>query len=146
MEAGKCGRDGHADESFRGGLSSTNSRGRALEVIENTQRRLVKNATCLSQCNRPRGATNQFCAEFIFKGGDLFADGRLTNSTFFRDSGETPFFNYTYEHLHSIQSVHTASLFFYGMDSMRRITILPHYHQILKNTDQRSSLAGAMHS
>jgi len=25
---------------------------------------------------------NQFCAELVFKGGDLLADGRLTNSTF----------------------------------------------------------------
>jgi hypothetical protein len=34
---------------------------------------------------------NQLGAEFIFESGDLFADGRLTNSTFLRDSGEAPF-------------------------------------------------------
>ena len=51
---------------------------------------------------------NKFGAELIFKGGDLFADGRLTNSTFLCDSGEAPFFNYSDEHLHCIQFVHTS--------------------------------------
>ena len=51
---------------------------------------------------------NQFGAELIFKGGDLFADGRLTNSTFLCDSGEAPFFNHSDEHLHCIEFVHTS--------------------------------------
>jgi hypothetical protein len=38
-----------------------------------------KVATCLCQCNRTRGAVNKFGAELVLKGGDLFADGRLTN-------------------------------------------------------------------
>ena len=49
---------------------------------------------------------NQLGAELIFKGGDLFADGRLTNSTFLCDSGEAPFFNYPHENLHCIEFVH----------------------------------------
>jgi hypothetical protein len=51
---------------------------------------------------------NQFGAELIFKGGDLFADGRLTDSTFFRDSGEAAFFRYSDEHLHCIEFVHDS--------------------------------------
>jgi len=35
-----------------------------------------------------RGAVNQFGAEFILEGRDLFADGWLTNSTFLGDGGE----------------------------------------------------------
>jgi hypothetical protein len=50
---------------------------------------------------------NQFCAEFVFKGGDLLADGRLTDSTFLCDSGEAPFFNHSDENLHCIESIHT---------------------------------------
>jgi hypothetical protein len=48
---------------------------------------------------------NQLGAEFIFKGGDLFADGRLTNSTLLCDSGEALFFNYRDENLHCIEFV-----------------------------------------
>jgi hypothetical protein len=34
---------------------------------------------------------NQLGAELIFKGGDLFTDGRLTDSTFLCDSEKLPF-------------------------------------------------------
>jgi hypothetical protein len=50
---------------------------------------------------------NQFGAELIFKGGDLLADARSTNSTFLCDSREASFFNYSDEHLHCIEFVHT---------------------------------------
>ena len=76
--------------------------------VEDVQCRVVKVATCLSQCNGTRGAVNEFSAEFILKGRDLFADGGLTNSTFLGDRGETPFFNDSDEHLHCIQFVHTS--------------------------------------
>jgi len=49
---------------------------------------------------------NEFGAELIFKGGNLFAHSRLTDSTFLCDSGEAPFFNYSNEHLHCIEFVH----------------------------------------
>src|SRR3984893_3114244 len=78
-----------------------------FKVVENAQRRVVKFAACLSQCDGTRGAVNEFGAEFIFKGGDLFAHSRLTNSTFLCDSGEAPFFNYSDEHLHCIEFVHS---------------------------------------
>jgi hypothetical protein len=35
-------------------------------------------------------------------------NSRLTNSTFFRDSGEAPLFDYSDEHLHRIEFVHIA--------------------------------------
>jgi hypothetical protein len=50
---------------------------------------------------------NEFGAELILKGGDLLADGRLTNSTFLCDRGEAPFFNYSDENLQGIEFVHT---------------------------------------
>jgi hypothetical protein len=49
---------------------------------------------------------NQFGAELIFKGGDLLADGGLTNATFLCDRGEAPFFNYSDENLQRIEFVH----------------------------------------
>src|SRR5207249_5537936 len=82
-------------------------RSRVFEVVENAQSRLVKVATWISQCNGARGAVNQFCAELVFKGGDLLADGRLTNSTFLCDRGEAPFFNHSDENLHCIEFIHT---------------------------------------
>src|ERR1700730_1162355 len=108
MKASKRGRNGHTNEAFWGGLAATDSRSRIFDVIEDVQCRLVKVATCLSECNRTRGAVNEFSAEFILKGRDLFADGGLTNSTFLGDRGETPFFNDSDEHLHCIQFVHTS--------------------------------------
>jgi len=42
---------------------------------------------------------NEFSAEFILEGRDLFADSRLTNSTFLGDRGEIPFFNDSEERL-----------------------------------------------
>jgi hypothetical protein len=87
-------------------LASADSRCRVFQFLEDAQSRLVKVSTCLSHCRRTRGAVNQLGAEFIFKGGDLFADGRLTNSTFLCDSGEAPFFNYPHEDLHCIEFVH----------------------------------------
>ena len=95
MEASKGRSNGHTNEAFRFSLSSTDSR--VFNVVENAQGRLVKVATCLSQCNGTRGAVNKLGAEFIFKGAHLFADGSLTNSTFLCDSGEAPFFNYSDE-------------------------------------------------
>ena len=53
---------------------------------------------------------NKLGAELMFKGGDLFAHSRLTNSTLLCDSGEAPFFNYSDEHLHCIEFVHKASV------------------------------------
>jgi len=78
-----------------------------FQVVENAHRRVVKFAACLSQCDGTRGAMNEFGAEVIFKGGDLFAHSGLTNPAFLRDSGETPFFNYSYEYLHCIEFVHS---------------------------------------
>src|ERR1700731_4132183 len=106
MEAGKRGRNGHTNEAFRCRLASTDSRSRVFKVVDNSQSRIVKVATCLSQCNGTRGAVNELSAELILKGGDLFADGRLTNSTFLCDSGEAPFFSYADENLHCIEFVH----------------------------------------
>jgi hypothetical protein len=80
------------------------------------QSRLVKVAACLSQSNGTRGTVNQLSAKFLFKGGDLFADGWLTNSAFFRDSGEAPLLNDPDERLHRIQSVHKTSPFPFGID------------------------------
>src|SRR5882724_10366961 len=57
---------------------------------------------------------NEFGAELIFKGRDLLTDSGLTNPTFFRDSGETPFFDNSDEYLHRIEFVHIASLFLWG--------------------------------
>src|SRR6266403_4016340 len=108
MEAGERRRNGHTNEAFRCSLAAANSRSRVFDVVENAQSRLVKVATWISQCNRARGAVNKFCAELIFKGGDLLADGRLTNSTFLCDSRETPFFNYSDEYRHCIDFVHTS--------------------------------------
>ncbi len=51
---------------------------------------------------------NQFGPELIFKRRDLFADGRLPNSTFLRHGGEAPFFNDPDEHLHCIKFVHSC--------------------------------------
>ncbi len=51
---------------------------------------------------------NEFGADLIFKGGDLFADSGLTNPAFLCDSGEAPFFNYSDEHLHCIEFVHSG--------------------------------------
>jgi hypothetical protein len=51
---------------------------------------------------------NKLGAEIFFEGGDLFADRGLTNSTFSRDSGKVPFFDYSDEHLHRIQFVHDS--------------------------------------
>src|SRR6202049_1194458 len=107
MEAGKRGRNGHTNEAFRCRLASTDSRSRVFKVVDNSQSRIVKVATGLSQCNGTRGAVNELSAELILKGGDLFADGRLTNSTFLCDSGEAPFFYHSDENLHCIESIHT---------------------------------------
>ncbi len=49
---------------------------------------------------------NQLGAEFVLEHGDLFSDGRLTNSTFLCDSGEAPSFNYPHENLQCIEFVH----------------------------------------
>src|SRR5437899_2915135 len=127
MEAGKRRRNGHTNQAFRCSLAAANSRGRVFEVVENAQSRLVKVATWISQCNGARGAVNQFCAELVFKGGDLLADGRLTNSTFLCDRGEAPFFNHSDENLHCVEFIHTTSLFLYGMDAARGIGIQPHH-------------------
>jgi hypothetical protein len=51
---------------------------------------------------------DQVGAELIFECGDLFADGRLTNSTFFRDREKAPFFNYSDEYLHCTEFVHAS--------------------------------------
>src|SRR5712675_2917791 len=125
MEASKRGRNGHTNEAFRCSLAPTNSRSRVFKVVDNVQSRLVKVATCLSQCNGTRGAVNKFGAELIFEVGDLFADRRLTNSTLLGDSGEAPFFNHSDEHLHCIEFVHSSLLFLCGLDSVRGIAILP---------------------
>src|ERR1700722_19668395 len=53
-----------------------------------------------------RSAVNQLGPELILEGGDLFADGRLTDSPFLRDRGEAPFLNYSNENLHCIEFVH----------------------------------------
>jgi hypothetical protein len=58
---------------------------------------------------------NKLGAELMFKGGDVFADGRLTHSTLPRGSGEALFFDHSDEYLHRIEPVHTAFLFLYGM-------------------------------
>ena len=50
---------------------------------------------------------NKFRAELIFKGGDLLADGGLTNSAFLCDRREAPFLNYADEHLHCVEFVHS---------------------------------------
>jgi hypothetical protein len=107
MWRGKRGRNGHTNEAFRCSLASANSSSRVFEGVENAQSRLVKVGTWISQCNGARGAVNQFCAELIFKSGDLLADGRLTDSTFLCDRREAPLFNYSDEHLHCIEFVHT---------------------------------------
>jgi hypothetical protein len=69
---------------------------------------------------------NQFGAELVFEGGDLFADGRLTDATFFRDSRKAPFFDYPDEHLHCVEFVHTNlpiplwnGLYFFGIGFTR---------------------------
>lgn len=49
---------------------------------------------------------NKFGAELILKGCDLFTDSGLANPTFFRDSGEAPFFDDSDEYLHRIEFVH----------------------------------------
>src|SRR6266403_1000192 len=108
MKAGKRGGNGHTNDAFRCSLASPDSRSRVFKVVENAQSRLVKVATCFSQGNRTRAAVKKFGAELIFKGGDLFADSRLADSTFLRDSGEAAFFNYPDEHVHCIESVHTS--------------------------------------
>src|SRR5258708_39089928 len=77
-----------------------------MKVEENAQRRLEEVTTRLSQCDGTGGAVNEFRTELIFKGGGLFAHSRLTNSTFLCHSGETPFLNYSNEHLHCIEFVH----------------------------------------
>jgi hypothetical protein len=50
-------------------------------------------------------------------------DGRLTNSTLFRDGGEASFLNCSDERLQRIQSVHIASPFLYGMDCILLVDI-----------------------
>src|SRR6476660_2730913 len=103
MEAGKRGRNGQTNEPFWRSLAPADARCRVFQFVENTQSGLVKIPTCLSQCGRTRGAVNQLGAEIVLKGGDLFADGRLTNSTLLCDSGEAPFFNHPNENLHCIE-------------------------------------------
>src|SRR5580658_826167 len=110
METGKRRRNGYADEAFRGGLASSDSRSRVLEVLENAQSGLVKVAACFSQCNGTRATVDQLRAELLLKGGNMLADSRLADPTFFRDSGEAALLNDPDECLHRIQSVHIASL------------------------------------
>jgi hypothetical protein len=57
----------------------------------------------------------------------LFTDSRLTNSTFFRDSGEAPFFNDPDEYLHGIESVHNKLRILFGMNFWRAIAAFPCY-------------------
>src|SRR5260370_23431510 len=144
MEAGKCGRNGHPDEVFRCSLASADSRSRVFKVVENAQSRLVKVATSLSQCNGARGAVNQFGDELIFKGGDLLADGRLTNSTFLCDSGEAPFFNYSDEHLHCIEFVHTSLRIPLWNRCYARNSDSPASLSNVRNTDQKKVSSSAL--
>ena len=51
------------------------------KVVENARSGLVKIPACLCQCRRTRVAVDKLGPELILKGRDLFADGRLTNST-----------------------------------------------------------------
>src|SRR6185312_5961399 len=108
MKASERGRNGYTNETFRCGLAATDSRSRIFDIIEDVQRRLVKVATCVCQGDGTRGAVKEFSAEFILEGRDLFTDGRLANSTFLGDRGETPLFNDADEHPHCIQFVHTS--------------------------------------
>ena len=110
MEAGKRGGNGHTNEAFRCSLAAANSRSRVFEVVENAQSRLVKVATWLSQCNGARGAVNQFGAELIFKGGNLLADRRLTDSQFPGNGGEAPSFHDPDEYPHRVQLIHSGLL------------------------------------
>jgi hypothetical protein len=52
---------------------------------------------------------NQFGAELIFKSGDLFADGRLTDSTFLCDRGEALFFNYSDKQMYRAEPFRATS-------------------------------------
>src|ERR1700724_355128 len=108
MKAGERGRNGHTDEPLRRRLTATDARRRALEVVENAQSRLVEVAACLRECNRTRGAIHQLGSELILQRGELFADGRLTNTTFFCDSGKAPFLHDPDEHLHCLEPVHSS--------------------------------------
>ncbi len=69
---------------------------------------------------------NQLGAKLVFEGGDLFADGRLTDATFFRDSREATLFDHPDEHLHCVEFVHTNlpiplwnGLYFWGIGFTR---------------------------
>src|SRR5260370_32521345 len=102
MEGRKRGRNGHTNEASRCSLASPYSGSRVFKIVENAQSRLVKVATWLSQCNGARGAVNQFGAEFLFEGGNLFADRRLTDSQFPGNGGEPPSFHHPAQHPHRV--------------------------------------------
>jgi len=81
---------------------------------------VVKVATCLSQRNGTRGAVNQFGAELILEGRDLFADGWFDQFTFLGRRRRNSLSQWTRTNIcHCIQFVHTSPLFLYGMDAMR---------------------------
>jgi hypothetical protein len=62
---------------------------------------------------------NQLGPELILKRGDLFADGRLTNSSFLCDGRKAPFFSYADENLHCIEFVHDTLPVPYAIHSIR---------------------------
>ncbi len=81
---------------------------RTFEVFENAQRRFVKVTACLGQRNGTGGAVHQFGAEFLFQGGDLFADRRLPDSQLPRNGGETPSFHHPDEYPHCVELIHSG--------------------------------------
>src|ERR1700749_3953368 len=108
METGKCGGNGDTYQAFRCRLAPADAGGRAFEVLQNAQRGLVKVAACLGQRYGTGGAVHQLGTELIFQGGDLFAHRRLSDTAFFRNGREAPFFDDPDEYLHCIELVHRA--------------------------------------